>query len=350
MDLKGKKIALIHPRLIKRGGLETRLINYMQWFSKHGCEITVFCFKHDTSIPLPPNVAVHKFDMRWVPKLYRHRYFSHLLKKEQVTQQFDLALSLGRTDHQHALLGPGNHLGYLRAFGRGPRSLSDMEQIAMDRKAYSSGATILAASKLMGDEIIELFNVPEEKVHVLFPPLNTDRFEGAAFSLSRSKPREKLDIGPDKKVLAMVSTGHVMKGLPFILQVMESIPEVTLLIAGSPIGKAPDNVIALGFLDDPSLLYRAADATVLPSIYEAFGQVVAESLVCGTPVLVSEMVGAKEIMNSNCGKILPVKDMDAWKNAITSLPLKEETGEPLIDVNLHSVDAHMKRICEIVGL
>lgn len=346
-----KKIALIHPRLILRGGLESRLLNYMKWFSDHGCNVTVFCFKQDQSIELPPHVKVHKFKMKWVPKLYRHRYFSRLLGKENVKEKFDLALSLGRTSHQHAVLGPGNHIGYLNAFDRSPKSLSDFEQIAMDRKAYNSSNVILAASGVMANEITDLFDISKERVHVLFPPINVDRLTNTAQGITKSKARSKLGIDSDSKILALVSTGNQkLKGVPFLLDVLKEFPDVRLVVAGTEIRGSSPNVINLGFQEDPSLLYRAADATVVPSIYEAFGQVVAESLVCGTPVLVSEKVGAHEILTEKNGKILPVGNRSAWCTAIKHLESKPELGESLIDINEYSVDAHMKKLCAFVGL
>lgn len=346
-----KKIALIHPRLILRGGLESRLLNYMNWFSENGCDVTVFCHKRDETIPLPKNVEVHKFNMAWVPKLYRHRYFSHLLAKENIKERYDLALSLGRTSHQHAVLGPGNHIGYLRAFDRNPRSLSDFEQIAMDRKAYTSSEVILAASGVMAIEVTELFNIPRERVRVLFPPINADRLTSTAQDITKSHARQQLGIDPDAKVLAMVSTGNQkLKGVPFLLDILKQLPDVKLIVAGTKVHSSSPNVIDLGFLEDPSPLYRAADCTVVPSIYEAFGQVVAESLVCGTPVFVSDRVGAKEVLSESGGQILPVNNLHAWRNAISQLESKPELGEPLIDLSQYSVDAHMKKLCAFVGL
>jgi glycosyltransferase involved in cell wall biosynthesis len=52
--------------------------------------------------------------------------------------------------------------------------------------------------------------------------------------------------------------------------------------------------------------YRAAEAFVLPSHQENFGLVVAESLACGTPVLISNQVNIwHEIEQSGCGLVRP---------------------------------------------
>jgi glycosyltransferase involved in cell wall biosynthesis len=57
---------------------------------------------------------------------------------------------------------------------------------------------------------------------------------------------------------------------------------------------------------------RRADCLVLPSRNDSYGMVVAESLASGTPVIVSEMVGAKDlVIEGVSGWTVPMEDVDA---------------------------------------
>ena len=57
---------------------------------------------------------------------------------------------------------------------------------------------------------------------------------------------------------------------------------------------------------------REASILVLPSLEEGFGLVVAQALSCGTPTVVSDAVGAKDLIkNRENGSVFPVKDSEA---------------------------------------
>jgi len=70
----------------------------------------------------------------------------------------------------------------------------------------------------------------------------------------------------------------------------------------------------LGFLDHSALAeaFRRADCLVLPSRHDSFGRVVVEAMATGLPVLVSEHVGAKELVReAETGWVIPAEDVTA---------------------------------------
>src|SRR5688572_14072587 len=130
------KVALIHYRLILRGGLETRLLNYINYFHSRGDEVTVIVAKHDTRIQLPPGVKVIRIDLDIIPKRARMYFFYRRLKKMELTKNFDFSLSLMRTGYQNMVLCPGNHLGFLEATKKKIRTPWDYMEIYLDRLTF----------------------------------------------------------------------------------------------------------------------------------------------------------------------------------------------------------------------
>ncbi|MCS4149360.1 glycosyltransferase family 4 protein [Salinibacter ruber] len=72
----------------------------------------------------------------------------------------------------------------------------------------------------------------------------------------------------------------------------------------------------LGYLDRSNLAdaFRQADCLVLPSRHDSFGRVVVEAMATGLPVLVSEHVGAKELVREGeTGWVVPAEDVPALR-------------------------------------
>jgi glycosyltransferase involved in cell wall biosynthesis len=77
--------------------------------------------------------------------------------------------------------------------------------------------------------------------------------------------------------------------------------------------------------------YVDADAVAYPSVDEIFGLVAAESLMCGTPVVVCEDSGCGEVVRAAGGGLLvPYGDIAALANALGSLLDGEHRREELV--------------------
>jgi glycosyltransferase involved in cell wall biosynthesis len=107
------------------------------------------------------------------------------------------------------------------------------------------------------------------------------------------------------------------KGFDLLLAAFEKVraevPDARLRIAGPP-ADVPEWVEVLGPLSQRELAaeFRRADALALPSRNDSYAMVVPEALASGLPVLVSEMVGAKDLVTEGeTGWIVPVEDAAA---------------------------------------
>ena len=78
-----------------------------------------------------------------------------------------------------------------------------------------------------------------------------------------------------------------------------------------PAARTAIDVLGAGAVADLPRLYAEAAVTVLPSVHEAFGMVVTESLACGTPVVCSDSAGPGEIVggDTSIGQTVPLREM-----------------------------------------
>lgn len=85
--------------------------------------------------------------------------------------------------------------------------------------------------------------------------------------------------------------------------------------------------LGAGSLADVPGRYRDATVTVLPSIDEAFGLVLVESLACGTPVVCSDSGGMPEIVSDQVGRVVRPDDPAALAAGIVeAVRLAAEPG------------------------
>jgi glycosyltransferase involved in cell wall biosynthesis len=192
----------------------------------------------------------------------------------------------------------GTHLGHLLDKGRRRQKFFDRLTIRHEQGLYRSARTIVAHSERVRQEVINLYGIDPAKTVTLYPPVNTDAFSRSA-RINRDAVRESIGVTPADMLLLFPSNNHALKGASLILAALEGFDSrVRLAVAG----KAPldhPNVINLGFRQDMPAMYAAADAVILASKYEAFGMVGPEAILCGTPVLFADTVGAVEVLSES---------------------------------------------------
>ena len=174
---------------------------------------------------------------------------------------------------------------------------------------------ILTVSELARGTYLDA-GVPPEKVHAV--PLGAD--------LDLFSPDAK-----EKKTgeLTFLFAGATIrrKGFDLLLQAFDPMQGARLRIAGPRgdlghllDGSDPDRISFLGPLTQPELVaeLRRADVLVLPSRNDSYAMVVAEALASGVPVLISEMVGARDLVTEGkTGWIVPVEDVSSLAGRMT---------------------------------
>lgn len=243
-----------------------------------------------------------------------------------------------------AIVG-GTHIGHLQDKGKSRPGLFDRLTISHEQALYEHARSIVAHSERVRQEIIRHYGAPAGKVVTLYPPVDTNQFSMGARS-GREALRQQIGVAPDQMLLLFPSHNHELKGGDLILEALESLgSRIRLVVAG----KAPldhPGVINLGFRRDMPALYAAADAAILASKYEAFGLVGPEAILCGTPVLLANTVGAVEVLSeSACLRF--DRTVDSLRAALKKTLERFDAGQLVLEnpaehiLYPYSIDAHL---------
>ena len=193
--------------------------------------------------------------------------------------------------------------------------MSDRFKITGEQKSLNHAKCVIAHSALMKKELVELYHIPENKIDVIYPPIDTDRFIKINEE-ERVKLREKLGFKKDEVIYLFPSTGHTRKGFDILKKYFEKTQlPIRLVVAGTPVEETP-KISSLGFCKNMPELYQAADFTIMASQYEPFGLVGLESILSGTPIIFSENMGCLEVLQNEFGYTFSRENMNTLDDAI----------------------------------
>jgi UDP-glucose:(heptosyl)LPS alpha-1,3-glucosyltransferase len=166
--------------------------------------------------------------------------------------------------------------------------------------------TVICNSKMVKEEIKQHFGLPEERLRVIYNGVDTARF-GPELKRHRAELRARYGIDNHAYLFLFVGSGFERKGLAGAIDALARVPGAHLLVVGRDKklrkfqahafkSAVADRVHFAGAQADVTPYYGAADAFVLPTLYDPFPNVVLEALASGLPVLVSRKCGAAELI------------------------------------------------------
>ena len=244
------------------------------------------------------------------------------------------------------MLAPATHLGYMKYLDVKSKKLTDYMQVYLDKHSYLSSEKVFACSTMIKQELIELYKIDERKIKILYPPFNASKFDKNLKS-KKEQLKSKLGYSSEQVLFLFVSTGHKRKGVPFLLKLFKELPEThQLMIIGKPEVKTNlPNVQYQGFESDLNNWYAVADFLIHPAKYEPYGQIVTEALYMNTPVVISDKVGAKELVGENEGLVLPEGELEVWKEKLLGIKLSDFIiDEKFAEKNELLLEHHMSKM------
>lgn len=248
--------------------------------------------------------------------------------------------------------GPSVVTIYDLSFMRYPEKLPKSRQFyltAITRRAAQKAARVITISESGKSEISELLQINPDIIDVAYPGVGPEYKPENDELVQAFRKSENL---PEKFILH-VGTIEPRKNLEVLIRAYSRLPQrhdVKLVLAGGkgwstdPIFRLindlhlEDNVILPGYIEGNMLpmWYNAALITVYPSVYEGFGMPPAESMACGTPVVVSNATSLPEVVGAEGFSLSPF-DIEAWTETMAMLIENKQKRQKLAEYGIKYV-------------
>ncbi len=126
--------------------------------------------------------------------------------------------------------------------------------------------------------------------------------------------------------------GMLLRVMPYVL---ERYPDASLTVAGDGPFRAhyerlahpiADRVAFIGRVNgNRPRVYGAADLYLAPAVWASFGITLLEAMACGTPLVVSDINGFRDVINGGAEAIMvPRGDVRAWSETVAGLIAEPE--------------------------
>lgn len=339
------KLAIVRQRYTPFGGAERFVERALAALgADDNLDLTLICRRWQGTVE-----AEHRHllvcNPPYLGRLWRDRSFAQAARR--LFHEFDLVQSHERIAGCHVYrAGDGVHAAWLDhlapargAFARRALAVSPYHRyvLAAERAMFHDPAlkAVICNSRLVADEIRRYYGVSGDKLHVIHNGVDLDRFHPRLAAEQRTSTRRALGIAEAAPLFLFVGSGFERKGVPALLDAFARLPQrdAQLIIVGAD--RKHDRmqrragelglrgrVHFTGGVADVRPFYGAADAFVLPTLYDPFPNAALEALACGLPTITSTACGAAEFVREGVnGYVVPALDVGALTERLSALAI-----------------------------
>ena len=229
-------------------------------------------------------------------------------------------------------------------FLRYPHLYSFIDRLIYRRKFYSASKNadiIIAISEETKKDIIAFFNIPEQKIKVIYQSCDDTFYK--TYSDNEIEQVQKKHQLPESYLL-YVGTIEERKNLLTIVKALKQIEKIHLVVVGKKTNyfKEVNKFIQQTNLnnrtiflenvtnEDLPIIYQKASVFIYPSIFEGFGIPIIEALISKTPVITTKSGCFPEAGGPNSIYINPLNEIDLASKInelLSSESLKKEMSE-----------------------
>ena len=339
------RIALVRGSWNAAGGAERFVQRIAAALSARGVELTLIArqWPHgDTG--LPAAVRCIELDSFHLGRRWRDHAFARAVRDAVARERFDLVQSHERIPgltlyragdgvHRQWLAIRRRQHGFWRNLGD-TLSLQHRAILRAEREmfAHRDLRCVVCNSEMVRDEIARMYGVPPDKLTVIRNGIDLQRFRPPT-TAERSAARARLAWPEGKTVFLFVGSGFERKGVGGALRAFARAglrDRALLVVVGHDKrrGRYEDLAKELGIASavrftgaqqDVLPYYQAADAFVLPTLYDPQSNAVLEAMACGLPAITTTGCGVAELLSPASGHVVDAFDEPALAAAMTDL-------------------------------
>ncbi|WP_281222578.1 glycosyltransferase family 4 protein [Photobacterium sanguinicancri] len=314
------KLAIVRQQYRPDGGAEKIIARSLDGLKSADLDVSVITQAWPKNAD--SHYQIHQIDKAGLTRTAKVRNFTKNAQQLLTTQDFDIVQSHERLPGCNLYrAGDGVHAQWLNIKNRHATSLHKCWQkmdsfhryiLATERQMFESNELqkVICISNMVKQDILTHFTITEDKLVTIYNGINSNQFT-PAWGEEQRQLRQELDLPQDKRILIFVGSGFERKGVKEAIQAVAKTNEDTLLLV---VGKEKkiksyqalaeqlgvnERVYFMGIRTDVGKLMAASDLLLHPAHYEPFGNVVLEAMAAGLGVIVSDFVGAKDLVEPN---------------------------------------------------
>jgi UDP-glucose:(heptosyl)LPS alpha-1,3-glucosyltransferase len=325
-------IAILKSQLFKKGGAEKYAKRIAEAFAKKHFAVHLLTSGPIDHIADGSSLHVHSYPFSKTFSFRHIQAFDAFCEKEIKKINPSLILGLDRNRFQtHIRASNGVHAAYLKQrqaqdsfIKRISIPLNPLHRILLkiEKESFEHPdlKLLITNSRMVRQEILDHYSVEPRKIQVIHNGVEWEEMQEDFQDWEGAKQAACAAFGLPKSSFHFLFIGHnfLRKGLESILRALSLIKSQDIHL--SVIGKEKNLLYFQQLCTELDLakkvrffgpqptarpFYQLADALVIPSFYDPFANVTVEALAMGVYVISSAANGGSEVIQPDCGTILP---------------------------------------------
>ena len=311
------KLAIVRQKYTPFGGAERFVERALSALEQQGMAVTLISRRWNAG-ERRQGLVCNPF---YLGRLWRDAGFAACVRRVIRERAFDLVQSHERIPGCNVFrAGDGVHAAWLarRAvfdgrWSRWARAFSPWHRYILRAEArmfrHPGLKAVICISRMVRDDIVRHYGTDPAKLHVIYNGLDLDEFHPDLAARHRDEVRRQQGADAATPVFVYVGSGYARKGVATLIAAAAGMRETAAQFWIIGKDKNLDRYRRLAEKTGVAARFRflggqrevrpflaAADAFVLPTIYEPLSNAVLEALACGLPALVTRSCGAAELV------------------------------------------------------